>query len=111
LLNIVKVVIQINRRNIMTELLNKGSPNWILFEDCLHNEAGRFNYWTTVVEIDNFERQNEDLLREHRAILSYLAKNEKGIIDWQFKNEMWRVSYNIGNVEIEESDNGALVIG
>ncbi len=92
----------------MTELLSKGSPSWVFFEECFHNEVGRFNYWTTVAEIDNFERQNEDTFREHKGILSYLAKNEKSIIDWQFKNEMWRVSYNIGNVDIEESDNGVI---
>jgi hypothetical protein len=58
----------------MEELSSKGSPSWVLFEECFLNEAGKFNYWTKVAEIDNFERQNEDPFREHRATLSYLAK-------------------------------------
>jgi hypothetical protein len=76
----------------MEELPNEGSPGWVLFEDCLHEEAGRSNHWTIVAEIENFAIGKDNPFREHRATLSYLARNEKSIIDWEFKNEMWRVS-------------------
>ncbi|HZK71839.1 MAG TPA: hypothetical protein VFD03_10070 [Clostridia bacterium] len=92
----------------MEELPNKGSPGWVLFEDCLLGEAGRFKYWTIIAEIDDFAIGKDNPFRENRAILSYLAKNEKNVIDWQFKDEMWRVSYDIGNVDIEETDNGII---
>lgn len=92
----------------MEELSNKGSPSWVLFEDCLLKEAGRFNYWTTVAETENVAIRNEDKFREHRATLSYLAKNEKNIIERIFKDDRWNVYFDIGKVEIEESENGII---
>jgi hypothetical protein len=92
----------------MEELPKEGSPDWVLFKDRLQEEAGRSNHWTIIAEIENFAIEKNNPFREHRATLSYLVRKEKSIIDWQFRNEMWRVSYNIGNVDIEELDNGII---
>lgn len=94
--------------NIMEELSNKGSPAWVLFEDCLLKEAGRFNYWTIIAETYDYSIRNDDPFRENRATLSYLARNKRDIIERIFADDMWDVQYDIGDVDVEKSDNGVI---